>query len=177
MPSTSRCWRACRQPTRWSSRRRGRSADVWREFFADLRTQKVRSSLTVLGMAWATVAVVVLLAFGVGLERQALKRFHGLGDRIVILFGGRTTKPFAGFGDGRPIRLRPDDVPLIAGEVREIEHISPEFITRSPRGRRGVKAATPAVAGVVPVCSLIGTIIPEAGRRFMHDRDVAPRRA
>src|SRR5207302_906343 len=83
------------------------------EFFADLRAQKLRTSLTVLGVAWGTVAVVVLLAFGVGLERQTRKRFHGLGDRIVILWGGRTTKPFAGFGDGRPIRLRPDDVPLL----------------------------------------------------------------
>ena len=79
---------------------------MWREFFADLRAQKLRTSLTVLGIAWGTVAVVVLLAFGVGLERQTRKRFHGLGDRIVILWGGRTTKPFAGFGDGRPIRLQ-----------------------------------------------------------------------
>ena len=68
---------------------------MWREFFADLRAQKLRTSLTVLGIAWGTVAVVVLLAFGVGLERQTRKRFHGLGDRIVILWGGRTTRPLA----------------------------------------------------------------------------------
>src|SRR6266487_1311424 len=120
-----------------------------------MRAQKLRTSLTVIGIAWGTVAVVVLLAFGVGLERQTIKRFHGLGDRIVILFGGRTTKPFAGFGDGRPIRLRPDDVQLIADEVAEIEHISPEFITRSARVRRGVKAATPAVTGIVPASGLM----------------------
>src|SRR6266567_4182904 len=173
MPSTSRCWRACRQPTRWSSRRRGRSADVWREFFADLRTQKLRTSLTVIGIAWGTVAVVVLLAFGVGLERQTIKRFHGLGDRIVILFGGRTTKPFAGFGDGRPIRLRPDDVALIAGEVREIERISPEFITRSARVRRGIKAATPAVTGIVPVYGLMRNIIAERRRVAVLGNELA----
>ncbi len=149
---------------------------MWRDFLADLRAQKLRTSLTVLGIAWGTVAVVVLLAFGVGLERQTLKRFHGLGDRIVILFGGRTTKPFAGFGEGRPVRLRPDDVALIAGEVQEIEHISPEFITRSARVRRGVKAATPAVTGIVPVYGLMRNIIPEAGGRFINDRDVAERR-
>ena len=70
---------------------------MFREFFADIRSQKLRTALTVLGIAWGTVAVVVLLAFGVGLERQTKKRFHGLGDRIVVLFGGRTTKAFAGF--------------------------------------------------------------------------------
>jgi len=149
---------------------------VWREFFADLRAQKLRTSLTVLGIAWGTVAVVVLLAFGVGLERQTRKRFHGLGDRIVILWGGRTTRPFAGFGDGRPIRLRPDDVPLLAREVAEIEYISPEFITQSARVRRGVKAASPAVTGILPVYGYMRNIIPEAGGRFINDRDVAERR-
>ena len=149
---------------------------MWREFVADLRTQKLRTSLTVLGIAWGTVAVVVLLAFGVGLERQTKKRFHGLGDRIVILFGGRTTKPFAGFGDGRSIRLRAEDVPMLAREVQEIDQISPEFITRSARVRRGVKAATPAVTGILPVYGVMRNIIPEAGGRFINDRDVADRR-
>jgi putative ABC transport system permease protein len=149
---------------------------VWREFFADLRAQKLRTSLTVLGIAWGTVAVVVLLAFGVGLERQTRKRFHGLGDRIVILFGGRTTKAFAGFGTGRPIRLTLEDVPILAREVSEIEHISPEFITRSARVRRGVKAAAPAVTGILPVYGLMRNIIAEAGGRFINDQDVAERR-
>jgi len=149
---------------------------VWREFFADLRAQKLRTSLTVLGIAWGTVAVVVLLAFGVGLERQTRKRFHGLGDRIVILFGGRTTKPFAGFGTGRPIRLTADDVPILEREVSEIEYISPEFITRSGRVRRGVKAAAPAVTGILPVYGFMRNIIAEAGGRFINDRDIAERR-
>jgi putative ABC transport system permease protein len=149
---------------------------VWREFVADLRTQKLRTGLTVLGIAWGTVAVVVLLAFGVGLERQTKKRFHGLGDRIVILFGGRTTRPFAGFGDGRPIRLRAEDVPMLSREVQEIDQISPEFITRSARVRRGVKAATPAVTGILPVYGVMRNIIPDAGGRFINDRDVAERR-
>ena len=88
--------------------------DVLREFLADIQSQKLRTTLTVLGIAWGTVAVVVLLAFGVGLERQTKKRFHGLGDRIVILFGGRTTRAFAGFPDGRGIQLTEDDADAAA---------------------------------------------------------------
>lgn len=149
---------------------------MWREFIADLKAQKLRTALTVLGIAWGTVAVVVLLAFGVGLERQTKKRFHGLGDRIVILWGGRTTKPFAGFGDGRPIRLRPEDVPTLTHEVDEIDQISPEFINTTARVRRGVKAAAPAITGILPVYGLMRNIIPEPGGRFINDRDVAERR-
>lgn len=149
---------------------------MWREFIADLRAQKLRTALTVLGIAWGTVAVVVLLAFGVGLERQTKKRFHGLGDRIVILWGGRTTKPFAGFGDGRPIRLRLEDVQTLAHEVDEIDQISPEYINTNTRVRRGVKAAAPAITGILPIYGLMRNIIPEAGGRFINDRDVAERR-
>src|SRR5262249_29422201 len=97
-----------------------------REFLADLRAQKLRTALTILGITWGTVAVVVLLAFGVGLEAQTKKRFHGLGERIVLLFGGRTTRAFAGFGEGRYLKLREDDVATLAAQVRDIVEISPE---------------------------------------------------
>jgi putative ABC transport system permease protein len=73
-----------------------------RDFFHDIRTQRLRTFLTVMGITWGTVAVVVLLAFGVGMERQTRKRMHGLGERIVILFGNRTTKTYEGFPQHAP---------------------------------------------------------------------------
>ncbi len=147
-----------------------------REFFADLRNQKLRTSLTVLGIAWGTVAVVVLLAFGVGLEKQTKKRFHGLGDRIVILFGGRTTRAFAGFPDGRPVRLTAADAELIRQQVPEVTQVSPEYIARGVRVKRGLKAAMPAITGVVPVYGDMRNIIPQPGGRFLNDMDIEDRR-
>src|SRR3989449_5055061 len=55
-------------------------------------------------------------------------------------------------------------------------HITPEFITQSARVRRGVKAATPAVTGIVPEYGLMRNIIAEPGGRFINERDVAERR-
>ena len=136
---------------------------MFREFFADIRSQKLRTALTVLGIAWGTVAVVVLLAFGVGLERQTKKRFHGLGDRIVVLFGGRTTKAFAGFPNGREISITEADANLLRQEVAEISQISPEYIARGTKVRRGIKAANPAVTGILPVYGEMRNIIPQAG--------------
>jgi putative ABC transport system permease protein len=147
-----------------------------REFLADIRSQKLRTTLTVLGVAWGTVAVVVLLAFGVGLERQTKKRFHGLGDRIVILFGGRTTRAWAGFPDGRGIPLHEEDAGMLLNEVSEIEQLSPEYIATSTRVHRGLKAATPAITGILPVYGEMRNIIPQPGGRFISDRDVADRR-
>jgi putative ABC transport system permease protein len=147
-----------------------------REFAADLRAQRLRTTLTVLGIAWGTIAVVVLLAFGVGLERQTRKRFHGLGDRIVILFGGRTTVSYAGFPEGRYIQLRESDGDLMQREIAEIVALSPEYSNRSTPVRRGTRSANPNITGVYPVYGDMRNIIPAPGGRFLNATDLAQRR-
>jgi putative ABC transport system permease protein len=151
-------------------------ATTIREFFADLRAQRLRTTLTVLGIAWGTIAVVVLLAFGVGLERQTKKRFHGLGDRIVILFGGRTTVSFQGFPAGRYINLREDDGALLRREILDIVALSPEYSNRQTPVRRGTKSANPNITGVYPVYGDMRNIIADTGGRFINQRDLDDRR-
>lgn len=153
-----------------------RLVGMFREFVADLMAQRLRTTLTVMGIAWGTVAVVVLLAFGVGLERQTRKNFHGLGDRIVILFGGRTTQAFQGFPEGRPIRLREDDAAILAREIPEIVALSPEYSSRETPVRRGVNVANPVITGVIPIYEELRNIIPEPGGRFLNELDVDQRR-
>lgn len=147
-----------------------------REFFADLRSQRLRTTLTVLGIAWGTIAVVVLLAFGVGLERQTIKRFHGLGDRIVLLFGGRTTVSYAGFPEGRYIRLREADGDMLQREIPEIIALSPEYSNRRTPVRVGTNSANPNITGVRPVYGDMRNIIAAAGGRFLDQRDLDERR-
>ncbi len=146
------------------------------QFFQDLRTQKLRTALTILGITWGTVAVVVLLAFGVGLEKQTRKNMHGMGDGIVVVFGGRTTMPFQGFPDGRRINLREDDVPILSSEIPDISDISPEYMNRNTPIRRGRSITTPAITGIYPVYADMRNIIPEQGGRFINDPDMKHRR-
>lgn len=153
-----------------------RPVELIRDFVADVRKQKLRTSLTVMGITWGTVAVVILLAFGTGLERQTRKRFHGLGERIVILFGGRTTVPHAGFPDGRRIRLVEEDVALLEREIADITSISPEYSERSVPARRGRTSANPNITGVVPVYGRMRNVIPRRGGRFINRLDVEGRR-
>ncbi|MCG8468113.1 MAG: ABC transporter permease [Gemmatimonadetes bacterium] len=150
--------------------------DAARQLWADLSAQRLRTILTVLGITWGTVAVVVLLAFSVGLERQTVKRFHGLGDRIVVLFGGRTTKPFAGFREGRSIRLRERDVETLAAEIPDITMISPEYSDRSTPVRRARNGVNPNITGITPAYGDMRNIIPQRGGRFINDLDVEQRR-
>ena len=153
-----------------------RLLDVVRQLWADLSAQRVRTTLTVLGITWGTVAVVVLLAFSVGLERQTIKRFHGLGDRIVVLFGGRTTMPHAGFREGRSVRLREEDAELLARQIPDIAMISPEYSTRAVPVRHGRNGVNPNITGIYPVYGEMRNIFPLPGGRFINERDQRERR-
>jgi putative ABC transport system permease protein len=146
------------------------------EFWSDVRAQKLRTALTILGITWGTVAVVTLLAFGTGLERATLKRFHGLGDRVVMLFGGTTTKPFQGFPDGRQVRLREEDAVILARQIPEIERISPEYSRRGTPVRNGRAIMNPNITGVWPAYTYMRNVIPDVGGRFLNDDDVDQRR-
>lgn len=146
------------------------------DFFNDIRTQRLRTLLTVMGITWGTVAVVVLLAFGIGLERQTRKRMHGLGERIVIVFGNRTTKTYEGFPEGRYIRLQEEDVDLLQREIPDILEISPEYSRWGVSVRRGRNSARPNVTGVYPVYGDMRNVIPDWGGRFINQADVDQRR-
>ena len=52
-----------------------------RQLLRDLRSQKLRTFLTIFGIVWGTTAVSLLLAFGQGYHRQLMKNAAGLGNR------------------------------------------------------------------------------------------------
>jgi len=146
------------------------------QFLADVRGQKLRTTLTLLGITWGTVAVVVLMAFGVGLEKQTRKRFHGLGDRVVMLFGGTTTRSHLGFPRGRSIRLREDDAWTLRQRIPEIQRISPEYSRWNSPVRNGRQVLSPNVAGVWPDYTFMRNVIPDMGGRFINREDIEGRR-
>lgn len=145
-------------------------------FIDELRAQRLRTALTIMGITWGTVAVVVLLSFGTGLERQMRKNAAGIGDGLVIMSGGRTTKSFAGFPEGRRVRLVEDDAELLRREVPQISMISPEYGSWDARVRVGTSSANPYVTGVIPEYAEFRNIIVQHGGRFLNDLDVQQRR-
>ena len=146
------------------------------EFLRDLRAQKLRTTMTIFGIVWGTVAIVVLLAFGMGFKKQLSANMHGIGESIAIMFPGQTTKPFEGFGIGRGISLIEDDARLIATQVPDISRISPEYAQNDAQARVGENIIGTSIAGVYPVYGGMRNIIPEQGGRFIDDLDMAERR-
>ena len=84
----------------------GHFIDTIREVFHYLRQYKLRTFMTMFGIIWGTMTVIILLAFGVGVKRSMSKNMHGMGEGIAILWPGRTSIPFEGYGRDRRLRFR-----------------------------------------------------------------------
>jgi putative ABC transport system permease protein len=149
---------------------------VFSEFVRDMRAQKLRTFLTVFGIVWGTVAIVVLLAFGMGFKRQLAINMHGIGESISIMFPGRTTKPWEGFGIGRGIPLTEDDATLLGTQLSDIRRISPEYSSQETPIRLGENIVNALIAGVYPVYGEMRNIIAAEGGRFINDPDMDQRR-
>ena len=145
------------------------------EFLLDLRAQKLRAFLTMFGIVWGTVTIIVLIAFGVGFKKQMSVNMHGIGESIAIMFPGKTTKPWEGFGTGRPMSFVEEDTKRLASQIPGIKAISPEFGRRTPT-RVGQNILTPLISGIHPIYADMRNIIPEPNGRFIDDIDLKDRK-
>ena len=149
--------------------------DVFRQLIRDVKSEKLRTFLTVFGIVWGTVAISLMLAFGTGLHKQLVKNTAGLGDRIVIGWPALTSIPFEGLGRGRRIRISEDVVAAVAKEVTGLNAISTEYMT-SLRLDYGTKTMSVDVSGVAPVFGNMRNLHPEMGGRFINPIDEAESR-
>jgi putative ABC transport system permease protein len=142
------------------------------QFLRDMKSQKLRTFLTIFGIIWGTASVVLLLAFGRGLHAQNQESMHGLGEGIVILWGGKTSKPYMGFGRGRWIQLREEDAALLRREIREMGGISPEYSKWNTTMRRKKNTVTQNMIGIYPIFGELRNIYAEMGGRFINPVDL-----
>jgi putative ABC transport system permease protein len=144
--------------------------------FANLRANKLRSLLTMFGILWGIISVVILSATGEGFRRGNEKVLSELGKNIGIVWGGRTSLQVGGERAGRWIRLTADDARAIAEQARLVAVATPEI----QRGGMSVKsrynAAVPSVHGIEPSYQDIRTIDLEYGRQFNWEDERQVRR-
>jgi putative ABC transport system permease protein len=142
----------------------------------DLGRQRLRTILTILGITWGTTAVVTLLAFGVGFERQMTVNAQGMGDGIVIVWGNHTTLPFQGFNEGRRIRLIEADADLLAREIPEVGIATPEYGRWGRHVSVGDRRTEVYLTGVRAEYGNLRNVLTEPGGRFLNKKDIEGQR-
>ena len=150
--------------------------NLFREFFTDLGKQKLRSFLTLSAIAWGTLSVILLLAFGRGLGTSMMEGMLGAGNQVIMIYGGQTSMNYEGLGIGRPIRFTEEDVELITNSVSGIEYSSPQYGRGSTALEAGDVRTTTFMEGVNPHFEMMRTMYPAAGGRFINQKDVDEQR-
>lgn len=147
-----------------------------REFFADLGNQKLRSFLTLIAIAWGTLSVILLLAFGRGLGTSMMEGMLGAGNQVIIVYGGQTSMNYEGLGIGRRISFTEEDVALLQRAVPGIAHSSPQYGRWGAQLRTGDVTTNTYMEGVNPDFEIMRTMYPAAGGRFINEKDVDNKR-
>jgi putative ABC transport system permease protein len=145
--------------------------DSLREIFLYLRQYKARTGMTMFGIIWGTLTVILLLSFGVGVKKQMSINMHGIGEGIAIVWPGRTSIPFEGYGRDRQIRLTEDDIELLRSEIKDIIRISPEFSRWGSPIRVKDKINRPNITGIIPEYGIMRNIWPDDGGRWINEKD------
>ncbi|MDR9418258.1 ABC transporter permease [Gracilimonas sp.] len=148
---------------------------LFKELFQNLNQQRLRSFLTIFGIMWGTATLILLLAFGMGFRDQTVLNMRGMGDQLAIMFGGQTTKPFEGYGIGRPIRYREADAQVLEDQIPAIDVATPEYM-RSLVVKNGEKRRNSSIGGVYPVYQELRNTFEQKGGRWLNQRDLDERR-
>ncbi|MEO8187922.1 MAG: ABC transporter permease [Burkholderiaceae bacterium] len=92
-----------------------------------LRVNKLRSSLTMLGMIIGVAAVIAMLAIGGGAQERVREQLKNLGSNLMLIFPGSTTTSGVRLGAGAAQTLTEEDALAIAVDVEGVVVAAPSI--------------------------------------------------
>lgn len=151
-------------------------ADTWQEIYHSLRNNKLRTFLTMIGVAWGMFLYVTLLGAAKGMENGFNKLFSGFATNSIFMWAQNTNIPYAGFPKGRQMNLHLGDIEMLEKRIPEIDYISPQnsrgnFGSPPEQMSRNGKTASYTLTGDYPIGNKISEKKLIFGR-YINDADV-----
>jgi putative ABC transport system permease protein len=143
---------------------------LYRYFAREFRKRRKKTALITFAITWGTLSILLLMSFGRGLSNSFRISFKGLGDNLIMIYRGQTSKDYQGLPKGRRIMIYPGDIALLRALIPEIELISPEsdnYYTVTVGGRETNRD----VCGVGTSFGLMRSMIADSGGRFFNEED------
>lgn len=148
--------------------------EAFAQAYASLRAHRFRAGLTMLGIAWGIVTVVILMAYGHGFREALVCGFrNAFADGTARVYNGQTSMQAGGQRAGRRIWMTEDDFRAVL-DLGAVKFASPEYLESLPVSY-GQRQTTAGVRGVAPEYGLMRAETPAAGR-FINAEDVEKRR-
>jgi putative ABC transport system permease protein len=149
--------------------------DIVRQSLATLWAHKLRSFLTMFGIAWGVGSLLLLVGLGEGFRSGQQKNLANLGQDIMFIFPGRIPAVEGSLLSGRPYFFTYEDYLAIRNEAKSLRTISPVLNREDIRAVSDYASTNGQVFGIAPDYNQIRTVPVGTGRWF-NDEDNNERR-
>ena len=143
--------------------------DLFRDVVRTLWAHKLRAFLTMFGIAWGIVSIVLMVAAGEGLRKGQEETAKTLGKDVMIVFHGRTSLQAGGTHAGRLIHWEDQDLPVVKAETPDCQYVIPELEQETVRAHSNFNNGAFEVAGSHPEFAYIRTLDVGLGRFYDWD--------
>ena len=107
--------------------------DLLLDTLSSLWIYKLRTSLTMFGIAWGIISIILMVAAGEGLRVGQKRVADNFGKDIMIVFSGRTSLQAGGNRAGRPVHWEAADAAQVLNQSPACRWVLPELGTCSQR--------------------------------------------
>jgi putative ABC transport system permease protein len=145
-------------------------SDTLGQVFRAIMANKLRSFLTMFGIAWGVGSLLVLVGLGEGFRSGQHKNFASLGNDLVLMFNG-TIPALANQHTGmRPYQLTLRDEEAMR-QLPELRGVTAELVRSDLYEVSQWSNTSGHVTGVEPNCTVV-RYIPMAQGRFLDEADL-----
>src|SRR5208337_3476436 len=99
--------------------------DILAQIFRNLWAHKLRSFLTMFGIAWGVGSLLLLVGVGEGFRSGNRKQFDSLGENVMFIWGGHAPAVAGSFTSNREYYLTYKDYLDIKAEARDVKAVVP----------------------------------------------------
>ncbi len=151
--------------------------DLFKEIWSTVSNNKLRTALTGFAVSWGIFLLICLLGAGNGIMNSFAGSERDFVSNSMQVWGGITSKPYAGYKEGRSVDLDETDVLITGGEQfrDHIDLVAPISGSRSVFVSLGSVSASAYLSGVTPGYRDINKIIVREGR-FINSLDMRQKR-
>jgi putative ABC transport system permease protein len=148
--------------------------EIFRESWAALGRNPVRSLLTMSGIAWGIVAVTLLLSYGAGFRSVLMYTFEVFGKGAVVCWPGTTSEQAGGERAGKEVHFEQEDADWVKAQSSLVKRVTLESV-KFQGISHDERLSDTAIRGVYPEYGEMRNEVPIEGR-WISPEDIAERR-
>lgn len=149
-------------------------SEIIKQAVEDLKANKLRSILTLFGLIWGIMSIMILLGWGFGFRELMNVGMAKIGEDLIFFAPGHTSTGVGGFKAGRPVVPELTDIVAIEKLCPSVGTVNPQ-LGRWYQVKRQNEARTYFISGILPVAKKMNNWYVAQGR-FISDEDIKNKR-